>query len=77
MSDPSFSIVAPTFRRPDALRKTLQAVLSVEYEPGRYEVIVVDDGDDDSTARVIDALEDRGCADATRATAPAWGRACA
>jgi GT2 family glycosyltransferase len=57
VSEPSFSIVVPTFRRPEALRETLVALTSLDYEPDRYEVIVVDDGDDDETARVIESLD--------------------
>lgn len=56
MSDPSFSIVVPTFRRPDALRETLAALLALDYDPERYEIIVVDDGDDGSAERVLESL---------------------
>jgi GT2 family glycosyltransferase len=59
MSVPSFSIVVPTFRRPDALRETLSALLALDYDPERYEIIVVDDGDDASTEQVIEGVADR------------------
>jgi len=57
---PTFSIVVPTFRRPDTLRKTLTALVELDYPADRYEVIVVDDAADDITARIIDELPDRG-----------------
>jgi GT2 family glycosyltransferase len=56
MSGPSFSIVVPTFRRPDALRATLAALLELEYDRSRYEVIVVDDAADEMTARTVKQL---------------------
>jgi hypothetical protein len=43
------SFVVPTYRRPDALRETLQALVSLHYPSDDYEVIVVDDGSEDST----------------------------
>ncbi len=58
MRDPSFSIVVPTFRRPDALRETLAALLALDYDPERYEIIVVDDGDDGSAERVLASVDD-------------------
>ncbi len=60
MTDPTFSIVVPTYQRPDALRQTLTAMLGFDYAPSRFEVIVVDDGPDEVNARVIDAVRDRG-----------------
>lgn len=60
MSDPSFSIVVPTFLRPAALRQTLAALASLDYPRDRYEVIVVDDGDSDETARVVGSLDAPG-----------------
>lgn len=50
---PPFSIVIPTFRRPAALRECLTALLRLEYPARRYEIVVVDDGDDDETEHVI------------------------
>ncbi len=53
---PTFSIVVPTFRRPDAFTQTLRALLALDYPAGRYEVIVVDDAADPLTRRIIDEL---------------------
>jgi GT2 family glycosyltransferase len=66
----------PTFRRPAALRETLAALLALDYARGRYEVIVVDDGADEMTARLVDRLDDRGVS-VTLATQYRRGAACA
>ena len=41
-----FSIIVPTFQRPDRLCRCLAALSSMDYPLDRYEVIVVDDGSD-------------------------------
>jgi GT2 family glycosyltransferase len=51
----SISVVIPTFRRPDALHATLEALTSVEHGAADVEVVVVDDGADASTERVARA----------------------
>ena len=60
MSEPSFSIVVPTFRRPDALRATLEGLLALDYEQDCYEVIVVDDGADEITAQIVEGFGGQG-----------------
>ena len=59
-ADPTFSIVVPTFRRPDALGETLAAVLRLDYRTDRYQVIVVDDGADDETAAIVQRFRGHG-----------------
>lgn len=59
-STPAFSIVVPTFRRPDALRATLESLMELDYDRTRYEVIVVDDGADAVTGRLISAFGGHG-----------------
>jgi len=54
---PSVSFVVPTYRRADALRPTLSALLTVDYPVDRYEVIVVDDGSGDETPGVVAELQ--------------------
>jgi len=39
-----FSIVVPTYSRPDSLEQLLGALTALEYPPNRFEVVVVDDG---------------------------------
>jgi GT2 family glycosyltransferase len=53
MIPPDVSFVVPTFRRPDALAPTLDALAKLDYPADRYEVIVVDNADDEATAWVV------------------------
>lgn len=39
-----FSIVIPTYDRPDSLERVLGSLTVLEYPPDRFEVVVVDDG---------------------------------
>lgn len=41
-----FSIIIPTFQRPDELRGCLEALSALSYPPDAFEVIVVNDGGD-------------------------------
>lgn len=41
---PFFSIIIPTYNRPDRLANCLQAIANLDYPGDRFEVIVVDDG---------------------------------
>jgi GT2 family glycosyltransferase len=43
-SGPLFSVVIPTYRRPEPLASCLRALASLEFSPEDFEVIVVDDG---------------------------------
>lgn len=52
---PSISFVIPTFRRPDALEATIEAVLAVEYPAELCEVIVVDNAGDGTSENVAKA----------------------
>jgi len=50
---PTFSIVVPTYQRPDLLSKCLQAIARLDYPRDRFEVIVVNDGSDSPLDTVI------------------------
>jgi GT2 family glycosyltransferase len=52
-TQPTFSIVVPTYRRPTELGATLGALARLEYPRDRIEVIVVDDGSGDHTPDVV------------------------
>ena len=56
MSGIDFSVIVPTYNRPDSLRECLRALTSQDYPRDRFEVIVVDDGGESSPAPVVDAL---------------------
>ena len=44
MNQPFFSIVIPTYNRPDRLKNCLQSISNLDYPRERFEVIIVDDG---------------------------------
>lgn len=48
-----FTIIIPTYNRPDRLRQCLQSIAQIDYPSDRFEVIVVDDG---STVPVEDEI---------------------
>jgi GT2 family glycosyltransferase len=43
---PSFTVVVPTFRRLETLLRTLAALRALDYDAARYEIVVVDDGNE-------------------------------
>jgi glycosyltransferase involved in cell wall biosynthesis len=49
----SFSIVIPTYGRPNRLARCLQALSDLDYRADLYEVVVVDDGSDEPAASAI------------------------
>jgi cellulose synthase/poly-beta-1,6-N-acetylglucosamine synthase-like glycosyltransferase len=42
--EPDFSVIIPTWDRPEALRGCLAALVAQDYPHERFEVLVVDDG---------------------------------
>jgi GT2 family glycosyltransferase len=59
--DPAtISVIIPTHGRPEALAETLAALLALDYPPDRYELVVVADGSDPSTAAVVQAAQRSG-----------------
>ena len=52
-------MIIPTFRRPEALRDTLAALMDMDYPPNLYEVIVVDDGGENETREVVEHFTGR------------------
>lgn len=51
MADLDFSIIVPVRNRPDDIRLCVASLYRVDYAPTKYEVIVVDNGSTDDTAR--------------------------
>jgi glycosyltransferase involved in cell wall biosynthesis len=49
----SFSIIVPTYERPRQLSQLLNSLARLEYDAGRYEVIVVDDGGSVSLTKIV------------------------
>ena len=54
---PEYSIIIPTFRRPEPLTRCLEAIAALEFPKDRFEVIVVDDGSDDPPSSMIASLD--------------------
>src|SRR3954454_5121459 len=54
MSGVRISIVIPTYRRPDLLRRCLQSLREQDADTRSFEVVVVDDGSGDETPQVLD-----------------------
>ena len=50
---PDFSVVIPTYRRPDGLRACLEGFSRLNYPRHRFEIIVVDDGSPERPEAVI------------------------
>jgi len=53
---PFFSVVIPTYNRAHCILKTIQSVLEQEFE--EWELILVDDGSTDNTAKLLKSLTD-------------------
>jgi glycosyltransferase involved in cell wall biosynthesis len=56
---PFFSIIIPTYKRPQRLAVCLQALTRLNYPRDRFEVIVVDDGSGSPPADLVDSYGDR------------------
>jgi hyaluronan synthase len=54
---PSVAIVMPAFNEEDALARSVGAMLDLDYDPDRLQVVIINDGSTDGTARVLAALE--------------------
>ena len=54
MRDVNLSVIIPTRNRPDRLRNCLQALTKQDFPKTRFEVIVIDDGGETPTDRVVD-----------------------
>jgi glycosyltransferase involved in cell wall biosynthesis len=48
------SIVVPTFRRNDLLRRCLETLAAQDFELSRYEILIADDAGDESTAELVE-----------------------
>ena len=52
-NDIKISLIIPTYNRAASLKRALQSAVHFDYPPGRYEIIVVDNGSADSTPAVV------------------------
>jgi GT2 family glycosyltransferase len=53
---PRFSVIIPTYDRPEAVRRCLLALERLEYPKDRFEVVVVDDGGATPLDAVVDGV---------------------
>ena len=56
---PLFSIVIPTYQRPERITGCLQALTCLNYPRERFEVLVVDDGSDTPPEKIVHSFRDR------------------
>lgn len=56
---PFFSIVIPTYNRPERLATCLQSIAEIDYPRDRFEVIVVDDGSQMPLDSVVTPVQDQ------------------
>jgi glycosyltransferase involved in cell wall biosynthesis len=68
------SVVMPTYRRPELLRRCLEALLAQDFDPLAYEIVVADDGHDDATQALVESLQPSSGAPRLRYLRPASGR---
>jgi len=59
MNQPFFSIIIPTYNRPERLESCLGAIAFLDYPRDRFEVIVVDDGSKTTLDGVVVPLKER------------------
>ncbi|MEZ4599055.1 MAG: glycosyltransferase [Syntrophotaleaceae bacterium] len=73
MKDATVTVVVPTFRRPELLIKCLNALMEQDFDRNRYEIVVVDDGVQEETRRLVErcaaAMTYSGCLPAAGETA--------
>ena len=54
---PAVSVVIPTFNRARLLREVLESLFEQNFDPARYEIIVVDNASTDETPRMMEELK--------------------
>ena len=52
---PEVSVVVPTYRRPELLARCLERLIGQRLDASRFEIIIVDDGHDPRTQRLVEA----------------------
>jgi len=56
-TQPFFSIITPTFKRPELLKRAIDSVRRQTFDD--YEHIIVDDANDGETRKIVDSFNDR------------------
>jgi GT2 family glycosyltransferase len=63
---PDISVVVPTYRRPAMLERCLASLLTQDFDPARFEIIVCDDGPDDATRVSVERIAQEHAANGPR-----------
>lgn len=53
------SVVVPTYKRPSLLMKCIQSLIGQTFNARHYEIIIISDGPDEATAKVIERWADQ------------------
>ncbi|HZW03601.1 MAG TPA: glycosyltransferase family A protein [Anaerolineaceae bacterium] len=53
---PLVSVIVPTYRRPDLLKRCLDALLSQAFEPQEFEIIIADDASSEETRALVESF---------------------
>jgi glycosyltransferase involved in cell wall biosynthesis len=56
---PFFSVIIPTYNRPESLSVCLESIVCLNYPRDLFEVLVVDDGSEISAEGIVDSMRDR------------------
>ena len=57
--EPTISVVIPAYNEEKAIEETVRSVLDADYPKGKMEVIVVNDGSTDRTAKIVGSIKDK------------------
>jgi glycosyltransferase involved in cell wall biosynthesis len=58
VTNPTFSVIVPTFNRPGRLRECIEALAAMDYPADEFEIVVVDDGSDSPLDDVVASFRD-------------------
>ncbi|MCX7696968.1 MAG: glycosyltransferase [Bacteroidales bacterium] len=54
-----YSIIVATYNRADEIRELLDSALQLEFDPTKFELIIVDDGSTDNTFEIVQEYQDK------------------
>jgi len=67
----SFSVVVPTYGRPERLAECVRSLCALDYDPSRFEIVIVEDGSDrfeDAEAAIAPVATASNCGSSARST---------
>ena len=56
---PFFSIVIPTYNRPEKLKSCLESLTCLDYDSDRFEIVLVDDGSPQSSESIVTPFQNK------------------